>query len=57
MERFIKITDTCWINPDKITRVEQHGASTIIYFTSGRERAIPNTKADRVVRLIEEGGV
>lgn len=54
--RFVQLTDTCWANPEMVARVEQHGSSTIVYFTSGRERAIPNTRAERVLNLLTEGG-
>lgn len=53
--KFVQLTDTLWINPAAIGRVEQHGNSTVIYYLSGRESAIPNTQASRVLRLIEEG--
>lgn len=52
--RFVQLTDTCWVNPEMVARVEQHGSSTIVYLVSGRERAIPNTKADRIMRLLTE---
>lgn len=52
--RFVQLTDECWVNPAAVARVEQHGSSTIVYFISGRERAIPNTKVGRIIRLLAE---
>lgn len=54
--RFVQLTDECWANPQAIARVEKHGSSTIVYFISGRERAIPNTRPERIIRLLEESG-
>lgn len=55
--KLYRITENTWVNPDLVTRVEQHGTSTIIYFSSGRERAVPNTKAERMVNILTQGGL
>lgn len=52
----VQLTDDCWVNPQAIARVERHQSSTIVYFVSGRERAIPNTRPDRILRLLSEEG-
>lgn len=52
--RLIRLKHDLWVNPDLITRIEQHGDNTVIFFASGREKAMLNTAAVDVVRKIQE---